>query len=144
MICQGLGMFLWYILPFFIFPFWKAFLFFILTNEVAGFYMLNIFAPNHKGMPQMEKEVKISFLEHQIMTARNIYGHWLTDYLYLGLNYQIEHHLFPNCPRNKLNNITPYVRAICRKYKLSYAQMGIIESNRFILSELKKTSQLTK
>lgn len=141
---QLVGMFLWYIVPFFIFPFWKALVFFILTNEIAGLYMLQIFAPNHKGMPQLEKGLQISFLEHQIITARNIYSHWFTDYFYLGLNYQVEHHLFPYCPRNKLNKITPFVLAICKKYKLDYIQMGILESTQFILSELKKTSDLTQ
>ncbi len=138
------GLFVWYILPFFVFPFWKALSFFIVVNLSAGFYMLHVFAPNHKGMPQLEKGVKISFIEHQIMTSRNLYAHWFTDYIYLGLNYQIEHHLFPNCPRHKLGLITPYVMAICKKYKLGYTQLGILESTRFILSELKKVSKSEK
>lgn len=141
MIFQLIGMIVWYIVPFLIFPLWKALIYTLLVNEVAGFYMLNIFAPNHKGMPQLAKGLKFSFLEHQIMTARNIYGHWMTDYAYMGLNYQIEHHLFPNCPRNKIGKITPFVRAICRKYKLSYMQMGPLESSKFILKELNEASQ---
>ncbi len=135
------GLFLWYVLPFLFFPFWKALTFFLLVNIAGGFYMLHIFAPNHKGMPQLDKNVKISFIEHQIMTSRNIYGHWLTDYVYLGLNYQIEHHLFPNCPRHKLPFITPYVLKLCKKYKLNYTNMGILESTRFILSELNKVAK---
>lgn len=141
MIFQGIGMFCWYILPFFIFPFWKAAIFFVFTSELSGFYMLNVFAPNHKGMPYLGRGVKFSFLEHQIMVSRNIFRHWLTDYVYMGLNYQIEHHLFPNCPRNKLHTITPFVLAICEKYDLNYAQMSILDSNRFILSELNEISQ---
>ncbi|MBI2617294.1 acyl-CoA desaturase [Candidatus Gottesmanbacteria bacterium] len=141
MTLQIVGMFVWYVLPFLIFPLWKAILFFILTNEVAGFYMLNIFAPNHKGMPQIARGMKFSFLEHQIMTARNIYGHWMTDYMYMGLNYQIEHHLFPNCPRSKLKKITPFILEICRKYKLNYVQMGPLESSKFILKELSDVSK---
>lgn len=138
---QSLGMILWFVLPFFFFPLWKALLFVFLTNEVAGFYMLNIFAPNHKGMPQMEKGVEISFLEHQIITARNIYSHWATDYAYMGLNYQIEHHLFPNCPRNKLHLISPYVLDICKRYNFAYTQMGPVESGKFIVTELHKASK---
>jgi fatty acid desaturase len=131
-----LAMFVWFVLPFFIFPFAKALLVFLVVHIATGFYMSNIFAPNHKGMPQLGRHVKISFLEHQIMTSRNIYGHWLTDYVYMGLNYQIEHHLFVNCPRNKLQKITPYVLDICRKMKLDYTQVTIIESNRIILTTL--------
>lgn len=144
MTLQFIGVLVWYVAPFFVFPLWKALLFVLLSSEVGGFYMLNIFAPNHKGMPQLEKGVKISFLEHQIITSRNIYSHWATNYLYMGLNFQIEHHLFPNCPRNKLKLITPYVREICKKYRLNYMQMGMLESSRFILSELHETSLKNK
>ena len=136
-----IGMFIFYVLPFLVFPLWKALLFLLLVNELSGFHMLNVFAPNHKGMPQFEKGVRISFLERQILSARNLYGHWLTDYVYLGLNYQIEHHLFPHCPRHKLKLITPYILEICKKYKLAYTQMTVMESNKFILSELHKASK---
>lgn len=135
-VIMGAGILLWYIAPFIFFPFWKALAFFIIYNEVAGFFMLNIFAPNHKGMPQLEKNTTLSFLEQQIVTSRNLRGNPLIDYLYIGLNYQIEHHLFPNCPRNKLKKIRPYLIDLCKKYKLDYVEMGPIESNIFILKEL--------
>lgn len=135
------GLVVWYVMPFVFFPFWKAMLFLIIVNALSGFYMLNIFAPNHKGMPYLAKGVKFSFLEHQIMTARNLYRHWLTDYVYLGLNYQIEHHLFPDCPRNKLHRVTPFVKKICKKYGMDYTETSIIETNKIIYRELKKISQ---
>lgn len=135
-----IGVGLWYILPFAVFPLWKALLFLVLTNNLGSLYLTNIFAPNHKGMPQLGRGVRYSFLEQQIVTARNIYGHWLTDFVYLGLNYQIEHHLFPDCPRNKLRLVTPYVIALCKKYRLPYTQITILESNRQILAELKENS----
>jgi len=135
------GLIIWYVVPFFVFPFWKSILFLVIVNALAGFYMLNIFAPNHKGMPYLAKGVKFSFLEHQILTARNLYSHWLTDYVYLGLNYQIEHHLFPDCPRNKLPLITPYVKKICKKYGMTYTETSIVETNKIIYRELKKVSR---
>lgn len=140
-IAWTIGITIVYIVPFFVFDFVKAVLVLSVVNITAGFYMSNVFAPNHKGMPQLPKDIKISFLEHQIMTSRNIYGHWLTDFVYLGLNYQIEHHLFPNCPRNKLKLITPHVLALCKKMRLEYTQVSILESNRIILSELNKIAK---
>jgi len=132
------GFFIWFILPFFLFDLPKALLIFFVVNFASGFYMSNIFAPNHKGMPQIKKGTKISFMERQIMTARNIHPSFLTDFLYIGLNYQIEHHLFPNCPRNKLHKITPYLLKFCKKLKLEYSSVSIIESNKIILGELKE------
>ena len=137
------GLFFWYIFPFMIMPLWKALIFLTIVNQSGGFYLLNVFAPNHKGMPQFDKDVKFSFLEHQIVASRNIYGHWLTDYVYLGLNYQIEHHLFPDCPRNSLKRVSPYVQKLCKKYNLPYLQMTPLESNSFILSELDAVAKST-
>lgn len=140
-IAFGIGIIIWFALPFFFFSLSKSLLLFFVINFTSGFYLLNVFAPNHKGMPQFAKNVKISFMEQQIMTSRNIQGHWLTDFIYMGLNYQIEHHLFPNTPRNKLKKITPHVMEICKKRNLEFTQTTIIESNKIILSQLQEVAQ---
>ena len=133
-----IGLFVWFVLPFLVFDLTKAVVLFLTINSTAGIYLFNIFAPNHKGMPEINKDDKYSFLEQQIITARNIYGHPVTDIVYLGLNYQIEHHLFPNCPRNKLKLITPFLKKMCARMELDYTEVGIINSNRMILKELQK------
>ncbi|MBI4080407.1 MAG: acyl-CoA desaturase [Candidatus Levybacteria bacterium] len=130
------ALFLWFFLPFAVFDFPKALFLLLIVHIASGAYLLNVFAPNHKGMTELDSDVKISFLEQQIITARNIHGHWLTDLFYFGLNYQIEHHLFPNTPRNKLKLLTPYVKAICRKYRFAYTSVSILETNKIILKEL--------
>jgi fatty acid desaturase len=131
----------WFVLPFIFFDFTKAFVFIVIANLTAGFYLLNVFAPNHKGMPYIEKGKKFSFLEQQVMTSRNIFGGALTDFVYMGLNYQIEHHLFPDCPRNKLRHIRPHIMKLSKKLGLEYTEVSIIESNRMILSELHTVSK---
>ena len=42
------------------------------------------------------------FLRRQVLTSRNVRGGWLVDFALGGLNYQIEHHLFPSMPRPNL------------------------------------------
>lgn len=140
----AVGIIIWYVLPFFVFDISKVLLLLVVVSIATGVYLTNIFAPNHKGMEMIEKEKKISFLEQQIITSRNISGNTFNDFVFLGLNYQIEHHLFPNCPRNKLHLITPYVLKICKKYKLSYTVTGFIESNRIIISELNRIARTSK
>ena len=130
------GLITWFIVPFLAFPLAKALLLFAVVHPTMGVYLSNIFAPNHKGMPQIPDGTAISFLEQQIRTSRNVTPSWYVDVVYLGLNYQIEHHLFPTCPRNKLKQITPYVQEICARTALEYTQAGILRSNRIILSEL--------
>lgn len=135
-----IGLFAWFVLPFVIFDFGKGLFVFAFIHLLMGLYAWNIFAPNHKGNPHFEKGVKFSFFEHQVLTSRNIHGHPLTDIFYMGLNYQIEHHLFPNCPRNKLKLIVPHVQKLCRQLKLEYEQVSVLESNKIILSELTAVS----
>ncbi|MGD9891196.1 MAG: fatty acid desaturase, partial [Dehalococcoidia bacterium] len=72
---------------------------------------------------------------------RNITPGRFVDFMYFGLNYQIEHHLFPTCPRNKLKLITPYVKEICARTGLEYTQADIITSNRIILGELNSVAR---
>ena len=131
---------IWFVFPFIFFSLPKSIIIFLVVNLSTGFYLLNVFAPNHKGMPQYAKDVKVSFMEQQIMTSRNIYGNFLTDIVYMGLNYQIEHHLFPNTARNKLKLITPYVLDICKKRRLEFTQTTIVESNKIILHELNQVA----
>jgi fatty acid desaturase len=139
----ALGMVCWFGLPFLLFPVAKALLLFVVVHPVMGFYLSNIFAPNHKGMPQRRKGTTISFLEQQIRTSRNIRPNWATDMLFLGLNYQIEHHLFPTCPRRKLKRLTPYVVALCQELNLPYTEVGVITANRLILRELNRIAAST-
>ena len=134
----GIGILTWYVMPFLVFPLEKAILFFAASNAVSGLYLGHVFAPNHKGMPEVKKGAKFSFFEHQIITTRNIKPGWLTDYLYMGLNYQMEHHLFPHCPRNKLGRITPHLKRTCRRLGLTYTETNIIESDKIIIRELGK------
>ena len=131
------SVFVWFVLPFLIFPTGKAVLVFSVVNLTMSLYLMNVIAPNHKAMPKLAKTIKLSFLDQQILTSSNVYGNWLYDFLYMGLNYQIEHHLFPNCPRNKLYKIRPLVKEICKRRRLEYTEVGFIQANKNILAELK-------
>lgn len=126
-----------YFLPFLVFPFAKAVVVVVVSNIVTGIYFSTIFAPNHKGMYEPKKGERMSFIKHQIITSRNINSNPITDYIFMGLNYQIEHHLFPMCPRNKLKYITPYVEKVCDDQKLDFTKVSFIRSNLIILESLK-------
>ena len=93
-----------------------------------GLYLGCSFAPNHKGMPILAAEDRRDFLRRQVLTSRNVRGHWLTDFLLGGLNYQIEHHLFPSMPRPNLRRAQAYVTQHCRRHGIPYCQTGLLES----------------
>jgi fatty acid desaturase len=52
----------------------------------------------------------------------------MTDFAMGGLNYQIEHHLFPSMPRPNLAIAQPIIRAYCEKHEITYTEMGLFES----------------
>ena len=83
------------------------------SRACSAFYLGCSFAPNHKGMPILAADDKTDFLRRQVLTSRNVRGGWLTDFALGGLNYQIEHHLFPSMPRPSLRRSQPLIAAFC-------------------------------
>jgi fatty acid desaturase len=118
-----------------------AIVFAVVHHLLTGLYMASIFAPNHKGMPLAEPTLgSADFLRQQILTARNVRGP-LVDLIYGGLNYQIEHHLFPTMPRNNLSRAQPHVRAFCAARGISYCETGVVQSWREILGHFTEVSR---
>jgi len=94
------------------------------------------FAPNHKGMPTIAPGEELDFLRRQVLTSRNVRGGLLTDFALGGLNYQIEHHLFPSMPRGSLRHAQPLVRAHCEALGVPYCEASLIGSYRAALTHL--------
>jgi fatty acid desaturase len=114
----------------------KALAFAAVHQAVWGFYMGCTFAPNHKGMPIIGPAEKLDYLRRQVLTSRNVRGGMFTDFALGGLNYQIEHHLFPNMPRASLRHAQPLVRAHCAALGLPYCETSLIGSYRAALAHL--------
>jgi fatty acid desaturase len=106
----------------------RAAVFLIVQQSLFGLYLGCAFAPNHKGMPVVEGGEDPGFLRRQVLTSRNVRGGRLTDFLLGGLNYQIEHHLFPSMPRPSLRRSQPIIREFCAERRLSYSETGIVRS----------------
>ena len=106
----------------------KAIIFIVLQQGLFGFYMGASFAPNHKGMPILQPEDEHDFLRRQVLTSRNVRGGWFTDLALGGLNYQIEHHLFPSMPRPNLRRSQALISDFCRQEGLPYCQISLVGS----------------
>jgi fatty acid desaturase len=114
----------------------KAVLFILIHQGVMGVHLGLSFAPNHKGMPLVAKDEKLDFLRKQVLTSRDILGNHGVDILLGGLNYQIEHHLFPNMPSVNLRHAQPMVRDYCASIGVPYLACGMLESYLQVLSHL--------
>ncbi|EWM66199.1 MULTISPECIES: fatty acid desaturase family protein [Micromonospora] len=113
---------------------WQALAFFAVHHAVFGVYLGMTFAPNHKGMPHPEGTE--DYLRKQVLTSRNVTGGRLTDAALGGLNYQIEHHLFPAMPTPNLRRAQPMVEAYCREIGVAYEQASLVQSYRQALRHL--------
>jgi fatty acid desaturase len=121
---------------------WAWVVTFLVGQVVAGLYLALAIAPNHKGMPTWPTAEPLSFLGRQVLSSRNILPHPITDFVFGGLNYQIEHHLFPNMPRVHFGQARAIVKPFCRERGLPYAEMGVIASYRLVLSELRRVGRI--
>jgi fatty acid desaturase len=103
---------------------------------VGGAYLASVFAPNHKGMPQTDSATRMDFVRTQVLTARNVRGHPLTDLWYGSLNYQIEHHLFPGMPRLNMRRAQPIIQKFCQEHGIEYYETSFLDSYRELLGFL--------
>ena len=117
-------------------PLGKAVAFFALQMAVFGFCLGASFAPAHKGMPIIPEGMKLDFLRRQVMVSRNVKGNPVVDWAMGGLNYQIEHHLFPNMPRCNLKKAQPMVRAHCEREGIDYMEVGLFHSYAIVVDYL--------
>src|SRR3954452_6702938 len=106
----------------------KAVAFVAIHQALFGLYLGCSFAPNHKGMPPLSAADNADYLRRQVLTSRNVRGHWLTDFALGGLNYQIEHHLFPSMPRGNLRRAQQLVKDFCTSQHVPYLETGLISS----------------
>jgi len=91
------------------------------------------FAPNHKGMPVVPRDMTLDFLRRQVLMSRNIRGSRFLDVAMGGLNYQVEHHLFPSMPRPHLRRAAPVVAAYREAHDVAYTQVGLFTSYAIVI-----------
>ena len=117
-------------------PVGMAAAFVAVQSAVFGLWLGGSFAPNHTGMPIVPATSRIDFLRRQVLMSRNVRGGLWVDFAMGGLNYQIEHHLFPSMPRPNLPQARPLVQAYCAAHDVRYTEVGLCEAYRVIVDYL--------
>lgn len=116
---------------------WQQALVFVVAHQALfGVYLGASFAPGHKGMPVLAPEQAADPLLRQVLTSRNVRGGRVAEVLMGGLNYQIEHHLFPSMPRPSLHRAQQVVRRYCLDHGVSYAEASVAETYVAVLRHL--------
>lgn len=127
-----------YVPVFILLPWGMALAFAGVQLAVFGVYMGASFAPNHKGMPVVARDAKLDFFTKQVRTSRNIRGGWWVTMLMGGLNYQVEHHLFPSMPRPYLSRAREIVIDHCRTLEVPYTETTLMRSYAIVIAYLNK------
>ncbi len=114
---------------------WAAFS--ALCNQLGAELLCNlhtfiVVGPNHTGDDlyrfEGKSRSKAEFVMRQVIGSVNYRtGGDLNDFLHLFLNYQIEHHLFPDVPMRQYQKVQPRVRALCEKYGIPYLEEGVLK-----------------
>ncbi len=110
------------IIPGLVFGWPTAILAYLTMSGLSSLMTASVFIPNHIGMRRLGADEKISYLDQQVSTSRNILNPPFLDFYYGGLNSQIEHHLFPRVAHHRYRAMRPIVRAFCRERGIAYQE----------------------
>ncbi len=114
---------------------WITLLGFLLLHLVAGFILATIFQPAHVvpsstyPLPDESGQIENSWAVHQLHTTCNFAprNRWLSWFIG-GLNFQIEHHLFPNICHVHYKKISKIVRETASEFGLPYHEQPTFRS----------------
>ncbi len=124
-------------------PLGMAFAFLGVQLAIFGLYMGASFAPNHIGMPLLPHGSKVDFLRRQVLTSRNIRGGHFMNHFMGGLNYQIEHHLFPSMARPYLKRAGEITREYCESRGILYTEVGLPSAYGTVVRYLNEVGRTT-
>lgn len=134
---------LWFGAPCVLFevPFFIALLAYAIPVTLLGPYFAAIFWVNHVGMPLVRKAESFSFFEHQVVTSRTITNPPSWNWLFGGLNFQIEHHLFPQVPSYRLPAVQAIVREHFARHHVAYHGVPWREAVRLVATHLRRVAR---
>lgn len=111
------------------------------TQMLCGIFLAIPFGVGHNGMAVYDAGTQPDFYRLQITTTRNVHGSAFVHWFMGGLSYQVEHHLYPQMPRNNLPEMAAMVRRVCQKHGIPYKSTSLWEGTMEVLAALKDISQ---
>lgn len=129
------GLFNFLLLPMVFYPLGMTAVKFVLINRILAELLINfhtfvIIVTNHAGDDLYRYndhyQNKDEFYLRQVIGSVNFNGGTnFKDFFLMYLNYQIEHHVFPDLPMNKYREIAPRLQEICLRYEIPYIKESI-------------------
>ncbi|MBX2802187.1 MAG: fatty acid desaturase [Myxococcales bacterium] len=102
----------------------------VLAELITNVHSFVVIVTNHAGedLHRFDEPMhdKAEFYRRQVVGSTNFAtGGDLNDFLHGWLNYQIEHHLFPDLPMRQYAEIQPVVEQLCAKHGVPYVQESV-------------------
>jgi len=118
----------------------NAFLYFMVAQTSCGLFLAIVFGLGHNGMAVYPANERPDFWKLQVSTTRNITSNPLVDWFCGGLQYQVDHHLFPMIPRHNLPKVHELVKSFCKEQDVYYHEADLFVGTVEVLSHLNKIS----
>jgi fatty acid desaturase len=113
-------------------PYWEIYKKMLVIELLTNIYTFSIIVTNHCGsdLYQFKKSYprdSAGFLLHAILGSVNYAnGSNVVDFLHGYLNYQIEHHMFPDMSCLEYQLLAPKVKKICRDHGVPYLKESFL------------------
>jgi len=130
---------LFYVLSFM--PLANAIAYFFVSQMGCGFFLATVFGLGHNGMSVYPADQRPDFWKLQVSTTRNITSNFFVDWFCGGLQYQVDHHLFPSLPRHNLKKVHALVESFCKEQGVAYHEADMFVGTWEILTHLSKVSK---
>ena len=80
------------------------------------------------------------FPQRQLRTTMDVECPAWLDFLHGGLQFQVEHHLFPRVPRHNLRRLRGLVRAFCEDVGIEHHCLGFVEGQKTVVGRLREVA----
>jgi len=97
----------------------------LLANNVCGMILFAVTSLGHNGLPVYEADERPDYWKLQVTTTRNITGNAFVHWLCGGLEYQVDHHLFPTMPRHHLPKAHELIVSFCKEHEITYNEANL-------------------
>ncbi|GMI88519.1 sphingoid LCB desaturase 2 [Hibiscus trionum] len=122
-------------------PNWHERLMFVVASfAVTGIQHVQFCLNHFSSSVYMGPPSGNNWFEKQTDGTLNISCSSWMDWFYGGLQFQVEHHLFPRLPRCHLRKISPLVKELCKKHNLAYNCASFWKANAMTIETLRSAA----
>lgn len=120
---------------------WLGLLWFMLGQTMCGLFLAVVFGLGHNGMAVYPADERPDFWKLQVTTTRNVTSNWFVDWFCGGLQYQVDHHLFPSLPRHNLKRVHEKVAKFCKEEGVEYHEANMWDGTIEVLKHLEEVTE---